>query len=200
MLDGHKVTTHWRYTDLLATMYPGLTIQPNELYVDQGTIVTAAGSAAGLDMMLHLVRNDHGSRVANMVAQRMVIPPHREGGQSQYASRQLVSASDGPISNLMDWIRSDLQRPHTIKEMASRAALSTRTLHRSFMESTGLTPYDWLLGERIAYAKELLESSKLRLNEVVDRAGFGSEESFRRHFRNLVGISPSSYRKQFARA
>ncbi|MEQ4283793.1 transcriptional regulator FtrA [Pseudomonas syringae] len=200
LLDGHKVTTHWRYTDLLATMYPGLTIQPNELYVDQGSIVTAAGSAAGLDMMLHLVRNDHGSRVANMVAQRMVIPPHREGGQSQYASRQLVSASDGPISNLMDWIRSDLQRPHTIKEMASRAALSTRTLHRSFMESTGLTPYDWLLGERIAYAKELLESSKLRLNEVVDRAGFGSEESFRRHFRNLVGISPSSYRKQFARA
>ncbi|MCQ3014280.1 transcriptional regulator FtrA [Pseudomonas tremae] len=199
LLDGHKVTTHWRYTDLLATMYPGLTIQPNELYVDQGNIVTAAGSAAGLDMMLHLVRNDHGSRVANMVAQRMVIPPHREGGQSQYASRQLVSASDGPISNLMDWIRGDLQRPHTIKEMASRASLSTRTLHRSFMESTGLTPYDWLLGERVAYAKELLESSKLRLNEVVDRAGFGSEESFRRHFRNLVGISPSSYRKQFAR-
>ncbi len=187
LLDGHKVTTHWRYTDLLASMYPALTIQPNELYVDQGTIVTAAGSAAGLDMMLHLVRNDH------------VIPPHREGGQSQYASRQLVAASDGPISNLMDWIRSDLQRPHTIKDMASRAALSTRTLHRSFMESTGLTPYDWLLGERVAYAKELLESSKLRLNEVVDRAGFGSEESFRRHFRNLVGISPSSYRKQFAR-
>ncbi|AHF67854.1 MULTISPECIES: transcriptional regulator FtrA [Pseudomonas] len=200
LLDGHKVTTHWRYTDLLATMYPGLTIQPNELYVDQGNIVTAAGSAAGLDMMLHLVRNDHGSRVANMVAQRMVIPPHREGGQSQYASRQLVAAADGPISNLMDWIRSDLQRPHTIKEMASRAAVSTRTLHRSFMESTGLTPYDWLLGERIAYAKELLESSRIRLNEVVDRAGFGSEESFRRHFRNLVGISPSSYRKQFARA
>ncbi|MBA1228990.1 transcriptional regulator FtrA [Pseudomonas viridiflava] len=199
LLDGHKVTTHWRYTDLLATMYPGLTIQPNELYVDQGTIVTAAGSAAGLDMMLHLVRNDHGSRVANMVAQRMVIPPHREGGQSQYASRQLVSASDGPISNLMDWIRSDLNRPHTIKEMAARAAVSTRTLHRSFMESTGLTPYDWLLGERVAYAKELLESSKLRLNEVVDRTGFGSEESFRRHFRNLVGVSPSSYRKQFAR-
>ncbi|MCF5612224.1 transcriptional regulator FtrA [Pseudomonas syringae] len=199
LLDGHKVTTHWRYTDLLASMYPGLTIQPNELYVDQGTIVTAAGSAAGLDMMLHLVRNDHGARVANMVAQRMVIPPHREGGQSQYASRQLVTASDGPISNLMDWIRSDLKRPHTIKDMASRAALSTRTLHRSFMESTGLTPIDWLLGERVAYAKELLESSKLRLNEVVDRAGFGSEESFRRHFRNLVGISPSSYRKQFAR-
>lgn len=200
LLEGHKVTTHWRYTDLLATMYPGLTIQPNELYVDEGDIVTAAGSAAGLDMMLHLVRNDHGSRVANMVAQRMVIPPHREGGQSQYASRQLVAAADGPISNLMDWVRSDLQRPHTIKEMASRAALSTRTLHRSFMDSTGLAPYEWLLGERVAYAKELLESSKLRLNDVVDRAGFGSEESFRRHFRNMVGVSPSTYRKQFARA
>lgn len=199
LLEGHQVTTHWRYTSLLASMYPGLTIQPNELYVDQGRIVTAAGSAAGLDMMLHLVRSDHGSRVANMVAQRMVIPPHREGGQSQYASRQLVSVSNGPISNLMDWIRNDLQRPHTIKEMALRAAVSTRTLHRNFIESTGSTPYDWLLGERVAYSKELLESSKLRLNQVADRAGFGSEESFRRHFRNLVGVSPSSYRKQFSR-
>ncbi|MFS2158915.1 transcriptional regulator FtrA [Pseudomonas sp. Pseusp122] len=200
LLEGQRVTTHWRYTDLLASMYPGLTVQPNELYVDQGNIVTAAGSAAGLDMMLHLVRNDHGAKVANMVAQRMVIPPHRDGGQSQYASRQLVSSGDGQVSKLMDWIRSDLQHPHTIKEMADRAAVSTRTLHRSFMESTGLTPYDWLLGERIAYAKELLESSHRRLTEIVEAAGFGSEESFRRHFRNLVGISPSSYRKQFARA
>lgn len=200
LLDGHKVTTHWRFTDLLASMYPELSIQPNELYVDEENIVTAAGSAAGLDMMLHLVRKDHGSRVANMVAQRMVIPPHREGGQSQYATRQLVSTSDAPISNLMDWIRSDLQRPLTIKEMADRAAVSTRTLHRSFMECTGLTPYDWLLGERVAYAKELLESSRVRLSEVVEKAGFGSEESFRRHFRNLVGVSPMSYRKQFARA
>ncbi|GAB7529321.1 transcriptional regulator FtrA [Pseudomonas sp. 3A(2025)] len=200
LLDGHKVTTHWRFTDLLASMYPELSIQPNELYVDEESIVTAAGSAAGLDMMLHLVRKDHGSRVANMVAQRMVIPPHREGGQSQYATRQLVSTSDAPISNLMDWIRSDLQRPLTIKEMADRAAVSTRTLHRSFMECTGLTPYDWLLGERVAYAKELLESSRVRLSEVVEKAGFGSEESFRRHFRNLVGVSPMSYRKQFARA
>lgn len=200
LLEGKRVTTHWRYTDLLASMYPELTIQPNELYVDQGQIVTAAGSAAGLDMMLHLVRNDHGAKVANMVAQRMVIPPHREGGQSQYASRQLVSASEGPISKLMDWIRSDLQRQHSIKEMADHAAVSTRTLHRSFMESTGLTPADWLLGERIAYAKELLESSNMRLTEVVEVAGFGSEESFRRHFRNIVGVSPSSYRKQFTRA
>jgi AraC family transcriptional activator FtrA len=100
----------------------------------------------------------------------------------------------------MDWIRGDLKHAHSIKEMADRAALSTRTLHRTFMDSTGLTPYDWLLGERIAYAKELLESSRMRLSEVVDVAGFGSEESFRRHFRNLVGVSPSSYRKQFARA
>ena len=200
LLEGQRVTTHWRYTDLLASMYPGLTVQPNELYVDEGNIVTAAGSAAGLDMMLHLVRNDHGSRVANMVAQRMVIPPHREGGQSQYASRQLVSTGEGPVSKLMDWIRSDLQHPHTIKEMADRAAVSTRTLHRSFMDSTGLTPYDWLLGERIAYAKELLEDPNRRLTEIVEAAGFGSEESFRRHFRNLVGVSPSSYRKQFARA
>ncbi|WNW10168.1 transcriptional regulator FtrA [Pseudomonas sp. DTU_2021_1001937_2_SI_NGA_ILE_001] len=200
LLNGHKVTTHWRFTDLLASMYPELTIQPNELYVDEEHIVTAAGSAAGLDMMLHLVRKDHGAKVANMVAQRMVIPPHREGGQSQYATRQLVSTSDAPISNLMDWIRSDLQRPITIKDMADKAAVSTRTLHRSFMECTGLTPYDWLLGERVAYAKELLESPKVRLIEVVEKSGFGSEESFRRHFRNLVGVSPTSYRKQFARA
>jgi AraC family transcriptional activator FtrA len=199
LLDGLRVTTHWRYTDLLASMYPGLTVQPNELYVDQDRIVTAAGSAAGLDMMLHLVRNDHGAKVANMVAQRLVIPPHREGGQSQYASRQLVSAGEGPISRLMNAIRSDLSSQHSIVDMARYAAVSTRTLHRQFMEGTGLTPTEWLLGERIAYARELLESSRMRLQEVVEAAGFGSEESFRRHFRQGVGVSPSRYRKQFSK-
>ncbi|MBA6118038.1 transcriptional regulator FtrA [Pseudomonas putida] len=197
LLDGHKVTTHWRFADLLASRYPQLTVLPNELYVDEGSLVTAAGSAAGLDMMLHLVRKDHGSRVANMVAQRMVVPPHREGGQSQYATRQLVSSSDAPISRVMEWVRNDLQRRITVKDMADKAGVSTRTLHRSFMHSTGLTPCDWLLGERVAYARELLESPKIRLTEVVEKSGFGSEESFRRHFRNLVGVNPTRYRRQF---
>jgi AraC family transcriptional activator FtrA len=199
LLEGRQATTHWRYTDLLASMYPQIIIQPDELYVDQGQIVTAAGSAAGLDMMLHLVRKDHGARIANMVAQRLVIPPHREGGQSQYASRQLVSSTDGPIARLMDWLRRNLQHQHSIKGMASQAALSPRTLHRHFMESTGQTPTEWLLGERIAYTRDLLESSTLRLGEIVEVTGFGSEESLRRHFRNVVGVSPGRYRKQFAR-
>lgn len=199
LLEGRQATTHWRYTELLASMYPQIVIQPDELYVDQGQIVTAAGSAAGLDMMLHLVRKDHGARIANMVAQRLVIPPHREGGQSQYASRQLVSSTDGPIARLMDWLRSNLQHQQSIKGMAKQAALSPRTLHRHFMESTGQTPTEWLLGERIAYTRDLLESSTLRLGEIVELTGFGSEESLRRHFRNLVGVSPGRYRKQFAR-
>jgi AraC family transcriptional regulator, transcriptional activator FtrA len=196
LLNGRAATTHWRFTDLLARKYPSINVQPNALYVDQGQIVTAA---AGLDMMLHLVRSDHGARVANMIAQRLVIAPHRDGGQSQYASRQLIYAHEGPISRVMDWVRNSLQSPYTIEKMARYAAVSPRTLHRGFIDSTGQTPYEWLLGERIAYAKELLESSLLRLIEVGEFAGFGSEESFRRHFRKRLGISPSQYRKRFAR-
>lgn len=199
LLEGKEVTTHWRYTDMLARMYPKVAVRPNELYIDQGQIITAAGSAAGLDMMLHVIRKDHGSRIANMVAQRMVVPPHREGDQAQYVERKLVSSRIETISKLIDWVRKDLAYPHTIQEMAERAAMSTRTLHRKFVQSTGLTPYDWLLRERIGYAKELLESSKMRSAEIVIAAGFGSEESFRRHFRNAVGISPSKYRKLFTR-
>ncbi|MDE1163866.1 MAG: transcriptional regulator FtrA [Pseudomonas sp.] len=200
LLDGLQATTHWRHTERLAARYPRITVQANALYVDQGQIITAAGSASGLDMMLHLVRRDHGALVANRVAQRLVIPPHRDGGQAQYAHRQLVSASEGPVSALMDWVRSHLHLALTLDAMAQRAAMSTRTLHRCFIDGTGMTPYEWLLGERVAYARELLEQAQLPLSHVVEAAGFGSHESFRRHFRQRVGLSPNAYRKQFVRA
>jgi AraC family transcriptional activator FtrA len=200
VLDGKPVTTHWRYAQKLASRYPKLDVQANALYVDAGQIVTAAGSAAGLDMMLHLVRSDHGARVANQVAQRLVIPPHRDGGQAQFVPRLLLPPDRGRVSKLIDWLRANLRKDHTLETLAARAAMSTRTLHRSFMEATGLSPYEWIVRERVALAKDLLESARTSVGRVAESAGFASEQSFRKHFRRVVGTSPSAYRRQFARA
>lgn len=197
VLEGRTVTTHWRYAERLAARYPALTVSPNALYVDEGQILTSAGSAAGLDMLLHLVRRDYGPKVANQVAQRLVIPPHRDGDQAQYVPRAVNAEDARPLSKLLDWIRSHLGQEHTIDSLAARAAMSPRTLLRRFKEATGHSPYEWILRERIAAARELLESSKLPLSTVAIRTGFGSDESFRRHFRRAVGVSPLAYQKRF---
>jgi len=150
-------------------------------------------------MMLHLVRSDHGPRVANAVAQRLVIPPHREGGQAQFVPRPLVSPEANRVSELMQWVRGRLKEHHTVPRMADRAAMSPRTLLRAFKDSTGMAPYEWLLRERIAVARDALESGNAALDRVAEGAGFGSEEAFRKHFRRIVGTSPASYRRQFGR-
>ncbi|MFZ6656886.1 transcriptional regulator FtrA [Undibacterium sp. TJN19] len=198
MLDGKTVTTHWRYAEKLSRRYPHVLVQANALYVDQGQILTSAGSAAGLDMLLHLVRKDYGAKIANLVAQRLVVPPHREGGQAQFVSRPMPSDEHARLAKLMDWVRSNPALPHNLASMAEKAAMSTRTLQRHFRESTGLAPGEWLIRERVAIAKELLESPNTSLPQIAELAGFGSEESLRRHFRRIVANSPSSYRKQFA--
>ncbi|TFW27237.1 transcriptional regulator FtrA [Duganella callida] len=200
VLDGQCATTHWRYADQLARRHPQITVEPDRLYVDNGQVITAAGSAAGLDMLLHLVRRDHGARIGNLVAQRLVVAPHREGGQAQFLPRPMAQGEQGRLSKLMDWLRSHPERAHTVASMAGRAAMSPRTLQRQFQQATGLGPVEWLIRERVAIAKDMLEDPDVPLTQIAERAGFGSAESLRYHFRRLAATTPLAYRKRFARA
>lgn len=197
VLDGQRATTHWRYAERLARRYPEIEVQPDDLYVDNGQVITAAGSAAGLDMLLHLVRRDHGAKVGNMVAQRLVVAPHREGGQAQFLPRPMAQGEQGRLSKLMDWLRSHPEQPHTVASMAERAAMSPRTLQRQFQQATGFGPIEWLIRERVAIVKEMLEEPDVPLTQIAERAGFGSEESLRHHFRRLAATTPGAYRKRF---
>lgn len=197
VLDGKRATTHWRYAERLALRYPAIEVEADALYVDVGQIITSAGSAAGLDMLLHLVRRDYGARVGNLVAQRLVVAPHREGGQAQFVPRPMPLDEGGRLAGLMDWLRAHPALPHTVRSMAQHAAMSPRTLQRQFQQASGLGPIDWLIRERVAIARELLESPHTPLAQVAELAGFGSEESLRRHFRRLVSTSPGAYRQRF---
>lgn len=200
LLDGQRATTHWRYADQLARRYPAIEVLPDDLYVDSGQLITSAGSAAGLDMLLHLVRRDYGAHVGNLVAQRLVVPPHREGGQAQYLPRPMAHDEQGRLTKLMDWVRRHPAGQHTVASMAARAAMSERTLQRQFQDATGFAPIEWLTRERIALVKDLLETSNLPMAQMAERAGFGSEESLRRHFRRLAFTTPGAYRRQFSEA
>lgn len=195
LLDGRRATTHWRLTARLQDLFPNVQIEPDALYVDEGRILTSAGSAAGLDMLLHLVARDRGGKVANQVAQRLVMPPHRHGGQAQIVSRPVPPDEQRRLSALMDWMRAHLHEPHTLDSMASQAAMSKRTLQRQFLDATGLSPYEWLIRERVVLARQFLEAPHSPLSSVGERTGFGSEQSFRRHFRRIAGLSPSDYRR-----
>lgn len=198
VLDGKTVTTHWRYAQQLQQRYPQLRVKPDALYVDEGEVMTSAGSAAGLDMLLHLVRRDYGPAVANRVAQRLVVPPHRDGGQAQFVPRPMPPDNGGRLAKLMDWMRTNAAQTHTLASLAERAAMSPRTLQRQFREATGQAPVEWLIRERVAIARELLEASgEMPIAQVAQLAGFGSEESLRRHFRRIALTSPAQYRRKF---
>lgn len=198
VLEGRTVTTHWRYAERLSQRYPGVTVEPNSLYIDSGQVLTSAGSAAGLDMLLHLVRRDYGARIANQVAQRLVIPPHREGGQAQYLPRPMPQDERNRLSKLIDWVRSHPAQAHTLRTLARRASMSPRTLQRQFQDTVGFGPYEWLIRERVALAKDLLQTGRHSLPHVAEAVGFNSQETFRRHFRRVAGTSPAMYRRQFA--
>jgi AraC family transcriptional activator FtrA len=198
VLDGKRATTHWRYADLLAQQYPRIQVEPDALYVDEGRILTSAGSAAGLDMLIHLVRKDFGAKVANQIARRLVIAPHRAGGQSQFVARPVPKDERGRLARLQQWLRAHLDQPHSITSMAARAAMSPRTLQREFKAATGESAFAWLIRERIEYARELLEQRSLPLRGIAERVGIASLESFRHHFRRQVGTTPSEYRLKFA--
>ncbi|PRC93230.1 transcriptional regulator FtrA [Solimicrobium silvestre] len=198
VLNGKRATTHWRYAERLTQRYPAIKVQSDALYVDEGQIITSAGSAAGLDMLLHLVRRDYGAKIGNQVAQRLVVAPHREGGQAQFVPRPMAFDEAGKLAKLIDWLRANLAQPHTVKSIAAQSLMSPRTLQRQFQEATGLGPIEWLIVERVAVAKDLLESPHIPLVHVAELAGFGSEESLRRHFRRLVATSPGAYRQRFS--
>ncbi len=199
ILTGKRATTHWRYIDRLGSRYPDIEVEPNALYVDEGQVLTSAGSAAGLDMLVHLVRRDFGAKVANQVAQRLVIPPHREGGQAQFIPRPVAADERGRLAKLLDWIRVHLASEHTIESLAERASMSPRTLQREFKAATGLAPYAWIVRERIDRARELLETTHLPAQRIAERVGMGSSESLRHHFRARVGTTPARYRARFSR-
>ena len=201
LLAGKTVTTHWRYVDQLHQKHPELDIDPNVLYIDEGNILTSAGSAAGLDLCLYIVAQDFGQKYANNVARRLVLPAHRDGGQIQFIPRPMnFNTQAGDIAPLLDTMKSNLEQQWSIERMAKQSHLSQRSLLRKFKHSTGETPKNWLTLERISLVKELLELGSLSVQEIAYRSGFMTAETLRHHFRRHLGVSPLSYRANFQKA
>jgi AraC family transcriptional activator FtrA len=206
LLDGKRASTHWRYADALQSRYPQIRVDADVLYVDEGGVLTSAGSAAGLDLCLHLVRKDYGSAIANHVARRLVIPPHRDGGQRQFLERPVARRAVGEgedtgrdsMAALLDKIRRRLGEPWRIGGLARLAATSERTLMRRFRAATGLSPADWITRARVDRARELLESTAMPIELVAECCGLGSPTTLRHHFRKKVGVSPADYRRRFS--
>ncbi|AHC27291.1 MULTISPECIES: helix-turn-helix domain-containing protein [Mycobacteriaceae] len=199
VLDGRTATTHWIYADLLAQRYPAIDVDPAPLYVDNGRVLTSAGCAAGLDLCLHIVRADHGVRVANDVARRLVISPHRAGGQAQYIETPVPEPTvDGRIAAGMAWALEHLDRPITLDELAERSSLSRRSYLRQFAKATGTTPIKWLIEQRIQASLALLESSDLGVEQIATRVGFESPVTFRHHFVRQMRTTPREYRGCFS--
>ncbi|MDT5398471.1 MAG: AraC family transcriptional regulator, transcriptional activator FtrA [Mycobacterium sp.] len=198
LLDGRPCTTHWMHADELARMYPTARVDRNVLFVDDGNLITSAGTAAGIDACLHLVRRELGSEVTNTIARRMVVPPQRDGGQRQYIDQPIpVRCSDGFAPHL-DWILTNLDKPHTVTTLAKLANMSARTFARRFVDETGRTPMQWVTDQRVLYARRLLEETDLDIDRVADRSGFGTATLLRHHFRRVIGVTPSDYRRSFA--
>ena len=200
LLEGRDATTHWRYADQLVASYPGLRFVPDVLYVDAGSVLTAAGSAAGLDLCLHLVRRDWGPEVANRIARRLVVPAHRQGGQAQYVERPVPRERAGGscLGPLLDRVRGALDQDWPVERLAAEAALSPRGLHRHFRDATGQSPGVWLVAERVARARELLEGTAAPIEELALSCGFGSAATLRHHYRIVLGSSPAAYRARFS--
>ncbi|MFB1294835.1 helix-turn-helix domain-containing protein [Mycobacterium sp. pW049] len=198
VLHGRTATTHWIYTDQLQKAYPDINIDPAPLYVDNGRVLTSAGCAAGLDLCLHIVRSDYGVRVANDVARRLVISPHRGGGQAQYIETPVPEpATDGRIASGMAWALANLDRPIALDELAAQAMMSRRSFLRQFAKATGTTPIKWLTEQRIQASLELLESSDFSIEQIATRVGFESPATYRHHFVRQMHTTPSDYRSAF---
>jgi len=198
LLDGRDATTHWGYARDFADRYPQVRLDANVLYVEDHGIVTSAGTAAGIDCCLYLLRQHVGAEIANSVARRLVVPPHRQGGQAQFIEQPIPETrANSRLSDLFDWVRQNLHAPHTVDSMASRANMSRRTFTRQFKQLTGTTFLSWLQTERLIYVQRLLESTDASIEAVADRSGFGSPEALRMHFRRQIGLSPTEWRKQF---
>ena len=198
LLDGRRATTHWMYTDLLAERYPLIDVDPRVLYVDEGDVLTSAGTAAGIDLCLHIVRLDHGAEVANAVARRMVVPPHRDGGQAQFVEAPVAtSAGDDPLAVTLGWMLEHLDEPMSVDDLADRSHMSSRHFARRFRAVTGTTPHQWLLSQRVLLASRLLETTDDPVELVARRCGMGNAANLRVHFQRVVGTSPLAYRRTF---
>ncbi|MFD3927117.1 helix-turn-helix domain-containing protein [Streptomyces sp. NPDC058614] len=197
LLNGRRATTHWAHTEILAARYPEVAVDPDVLYVDNGSVLTSAGKAAALDLCLHLVRLDHGSAVANTVARRLVVPPHRAGGQAQFVATPVPTRDDHPLAALFPWVMERLDQPLTVEDLARRARMSSRNLGRHFRAVTGTTPLQWLLTQRIRRAQELLETTDDVVDAIAAATGMGTATTLRRHFNRTVGVPPDTYRRTF---
>jgi AraC family transcriptional activator FtrA len=200
LLDGRRVTTHWRYVDRLRQRHPRVHVEPDVLYVDDGDILTSAGSAAGIDLCLHVVRLDYGAEIANQVARRLVVPPHREGGQAQYVPAPLNPHRGGSLAEVLDWAQRKLDQDLSVDRLARRAAMSGRTFARRFQEQVGTTPHRWLTHQRLLLAQRLLETGADSIEGVAAAAGLRTAASLRLHFRRSLRITPTAYRRRFAAA
>ena len=197
LLDGRRATTHWAHTEALARRYPRVQVDSDVLYVDDGDIMTSAGRAAGLDLCLHIVRSDHGTEIANHVARRLVIAPHREGGQAQYIRQPVPPVEGDTLAAVFDWAQRHLDRDLTISTLAEKARMSRRTFIRRFEDATGMSPGEWVVQTRVAKARELLEATRIPIEGVATETGFGSADAMRHHFRQRLGTSPAHYRAAF---
>jgi AraC family transcriptional activator FtrA len=198
LLDGRRATTHWEECDQLARRHPRVSVDPGVLYVDDGDILTSAGSAAGIDLCLHIVRQDHGSEIATQLARQLVVAPQRDGGQAQFIESPLpVLESTNLFADTVVWLQEHLDDPVAVDDLAKRCAMSPRTFARRFRASTGTTPYQWLLHQRVQLAQRLLETTDLPIERVADRSGLGSAANLRKHFGRLVRTSPQGYRRAF---
>ncbi|WP_433544127.1 GlxA family transcriptional regulator (plasmid) [Streptomyces sp. CA-294286] len=201
LLDGRRATTHWRFAALLAERHPEVAVQADALYVDEGNLVTGAGAAAGFDLCLHLLRREYGTASANAVARDMVLPSHRDGGQAQYLAAPVPEDSeDERLAEVLGWARAHLHEPLPVTELARRAMMSRRTFARRFTAATGTTPHAWLRGLRLSRAEELLETTRLPVEEIARQVGYGSAAVLREQFVRRRGVPPRSYRRTFTGA
>ena len=197
LLDGRRATAHWKHAEELTRQYPHLTVEPDVLYVDEDPVITSAGTAAGIDACLHLVRKEQGPEVANRIARRRVVPPHRDGGQAQYIERPLPVSGGDTVSGVLVWMERHLDEETTVEQLAARAHMSPRTFARRFQQETGTTPYRWILRQRVLLAQHLLEATDETVDAVAGRTGFGNAAALRHHFVRAVGTTPHAYRRTF---
>jgi AraC family transcriptional activator FtrA len=198
LLDGKRVTTHWRYVDRLTSRFPNVRVEPDVLYVDEGSILTSAGSAAGIDLCLHIVRRDYGAEIANQVARRLVMPPHRDGGQAQYVRDPVPGQAAGGLAPVLEWAQSHLGKPWRVPDLARKAAMSGRTFARQFRLQTGTTPHQWLIHQRLLAAQRRLEKSDDTIDQIAEAVGLETAATLRHHFSRVLGTTPTAYRRRFS--
>jgi transcriptional regulator GlxA family with amidase domain len=197
LLDGRRCAVHWRHADLLARQFPRAIVEPDVLYVDADPVITSAGTAAGIDACLHVLRKEQGPEIANRIARRMVVPPHRDGGQAQYVERPLPRSTCDTVGEVLAWMEQNLHEEVTVEQLAERAHMSPRTFARRFQQETGTTPYRWILRQRVLLAQDLLEATDETVDAIAWRTGFGTAAALRHQFYRALGTTPNAYRRAF---